>query len=65
MWQLAFIAGFFEMHLNAYIQASSGTSVDELTYGQTLWQPLDLLIGMGPNIPMAAEVFLHMQEWLS
>ena len=45
------------MCLNAHVQASTGTSPNELTFGQSLHiKPLDILEGIGPDVPAAAEV---------
>ena len=44
------------MCLNAHVQASTGTSPNELTFGQSLREPLDLVEGIGPDVPAAAEV---------
>ena len=44
------------MCLNAHVQASTGTSPNELTFGQSLHEPLDLVEGIGPDVPAAAEV---------
>ena len=56
---------FCEMCLNAHVQASTGTSPNELTFGQSLHEPLDLVEGIGPDVPAAAEVSHQIQERLS
>ena len=44
------------MCLNAHVQASIGISPNELTFGQSLHKPLDLVEGIGPDVPAVAEV---------
>ena len=44
------------MYLNAHVQASIGTLPNELTFGQSLREPIDLVEGIGAGIPAATEV---------
>ena len=44
------------MYLNAYVQASIDTSPNELTFGQSLHEPLDLVESIGPDFPSAEKV---------
>ena len=45
------------MCLNAYVQASTDTSPNELTFGQSLHKHLDLVEDIGPDVPAATVVF--------
>ena len=44
------------MCLNAHIQFSTGISSQELTFGQSLGEPFDLVEGMEPDVPAVVEV---------
>ena len=44
------------MCLNVHVQAGTGTLPNELTFGQSLCEPLVLVEGIGPDVLAAAEV---------
>ena len=53
------------MYLNAHVQANTGTSPNGLTFHQSIYKPLDLVEGIKPDVPAAAEVSKKIKERLN
>ena len=42
--------------VHKYLSSSTGYSSNELNYGQRLYEPLDIVVGVGAEVPAANKV---------